>query len=165
MQPEPSGISVIGTRERNRAALVLFGRAAVTTLGIVSGGLGFLTGIELQRANYNPYSTPPALARCSPPACAVIALLLMRRRLMADNILRLEAQVAELTDCVGSCARPSKRRKARATRPGLRAAQPGSDEIAKNQAQPGTASGSSRLIERKLADCGVGKFKSAALAA
>jgi hypothetical protein len=100
MQPDSSAVSMIPTRERNRAALVLFGRAAVTTLGIVSGVLGFLTGIELQRANYNPYSYATGVGALFAAACAVIAFLLMRRRLMADNILRLEAHVAELSDCV-----------------------------------------------------------------
>ena len=95
-----SDVSIIGRRERNRAALVLFGRAAVTTLGIVSGGLGFLTGIEFARPSYNPYSYATGVGALFAAACAVIALLLMRRRLMADNILRLEAQVADLTGCV-----------------------------------------------------------------
>lgn len=100
MRPEPSGISVIGNRDRNHAALVLFGRAAVTTLGIVSGALGFLAGIEIQRDNYNPYSYATGVGALFAAACAVIAFLLMRRRLMTDKILQLEAQVAQLTDCV-----------------------------------------------------------------
>src|SRR5882672_1826325 len=134
MRPEPSGVSVIGTRERNRAALVLFGRAAVTTLGIVSGGLGFLTGIELQRANYNPYSYATGVGALFAAACAVIALLLMRRRLMADNILRLEAQVAELTDCVWQLREAEQAsQSARDQALAFGAAQPGSDEIAKTR--------------------------------
>jgi len=45
---------------------VLFGRAAVTTLGIVSADSASSPGIYAA-ANYNPYSYAPALARCSPP--------------------------------------------------------------------------------------------------
>ena len=47
-------VSAIRRRTRNRAALLLFGRAIVTTLGVVSGALGFLTGIRMQRRQLRP---------------------------------------------------------------------------------------------------------------
>ena len=43
-------------RRATSAALVLFGRAAMTTLALVSGALGFLTGIRMQHSNYDPYA-------------------------------------------------------------------------------------------------------------
>lgn len=97
MRAESFSASAIPTRERNRAALVLFGRAAVTTLGIVSAALGFLAGIDIGRANYNPYSYATGVGALFAAACAVIAFLLMRRRLMADRVQRLEAEVEELS--------------------------------------------------------------------
>src|SRR5476649_1507402 len=43
-------------RARNKASLVLFGRAVVATMAVVSSWLGFLTGIRLQNSNYDPYA-------------------------------------------------------------------------------------------------------------
>ena len=54
MRPATSPVSAIRRRTRNRAALLLFGRAIVTTLGVVSGALGFLTGIRMSADNYDP---------------------------------------------------------------------------------------------------------------
>jgi hypothetical protein len=98
MQPQSSAVSAIRSRDRNRAALVLFGRAAVTTLGVISGALGFFAGINTQRANYDPYGYATGVGALFAAACAVIAFLLMRRRLMVDKILRLEAQIEELSE-------------------------------------------------------------------
>jgi hypothetical protein len=41
---------------RNRVALVLFGRALMTTLAVISGGLGFFTGIRVSSVRYDPYA-------------------------------------------------------------------------------------------------------------
>jgi len=83
---------------RNKAALVLFGRAVVTTLCIVSAWLGFKTGIEMQRATYNPYAYASGVGALFAAACAVIAWLLMRRRAANEKAHTLEARVEELSD-------------------------------------------------------------------
>jgi hypothetical protein len=67
-------------RARNKAALVLFGRSVVATMAVVSGWLGFLTGIRLQESNYDPYAYGTGVAALFAAACAVIAFLLMRQR-------------------------------------------------------------------------------------
>jgi PAS domain-containing protein len=98
MRPATSPVSAIRRRTRNRAALLLFGRAIVTTLGVVSGALGFLTGIRMSANNYDPAAYATGVAALFAAACAVIAFLLMRRRLMIDKTRRLQAQVEELND-------------------------------------------------------------------
>src|SRR3990170_5827760 len=83
---------------RNYRALLLFGRAIVTTLAIVSGALGFLTGIEFQRAQYNPHSYAIGAGFLCAVACTVIAFMLYRRRVAKLRMIALEAQVEELSD-------------------------------------------------------------------
>ncbi len=83
---------------RNRAALVLFGRAAVTTLSIVSAWLGFRAGIEVHRADYNPYAYASGVGALFAAACAVIAFMLMRRRAMKEKLRALQARVEDLSD-------------------------------------------------------------------
>src|SRR6185437_4014833 len=90
--PATSPVSAIRRRTRNRAALLLFGRAIVTTLGVVSGALGFLTGIRMSANNYDPAAYATGVAALFAAACAVIAFLLMRRRVMIDKTRRLQAQ-------------------------------------------------------------------------
>ena len=53
MRPD-SPAQTIRKRDRNRAALVLFGRAVVTTLAVVSAALGFLAGIQVQAGDNDP---------------------------------------------------------------------------------------------------------------
>jgi signal transduction histidine kinase/DNA-binding response OmpR family regulator len=84
--------------ERNRRALVLFGRTAVTTLGVVSGVLGFRTGIEMQSSIYNPYAYATGVGALFAAACAVIAFMLMRRRVGVEKIRALESRVENLSD-------------------------------------------------------------------
>jgi len=91
-------ISIMTKAERNHAALVLFGRAVVTTLAIVSGALGFLTGVRMQSATYDPYAYATGVGALFAAACAVIAFLLMRRRAMAEKLRALESQNEELAD-------------------------------------------------------------------
>ena len=93
-----SSVLAIRTAARNRAALVLFGRAVVTTLGIVSAWLGFLAGVQMQRANYDPYAYATGVGALFAAACAAIAFLLVRRRVAADKMRALEARVEELAD-------------------------------------------------------------------
>jgi signal transduction histidine kinase/CheY-like chemotaxis protein len=91
-------VSTIRTAARNRAALVLFGRAVVITLSVISAALGFFTGIHMQSASYDPhyYATGAGALFCA--ACAVIAWLLMRRRAAKEKIRVLETRVEELSD-------------------------------------------------------------------
>jgi signal transduction histidine kinase/CheY-like chemotaxis protein len=85
-------------RARNKAALVLFGRAVVSTMVVVSGWLGFLTGVRLQSSNYDPYAYATGVGALFAAACAFIAYMLMRQRAYADNVRSLEARIEELSD-------------------------------------------------------------------
>ncbi|HTQ83755.1 MAG TPA: ATP-binding protein [Pseudolabrys sp.] len=100
MQPksDSSPVYVIRKSARNRAALVLFGRAVVTTLAIVSAGLGFLTGIQVQSNTYDPYAYATGVGALFAAACAVIAFMLTRRRAGVEKIRTLGARVDELSD-------------------------------------------------------------------
>ena len=85
-------------RTRNRKALVLFGRAAFTTLSIFSAGLGFMTGVRMQSSTYDPaaYATGAAALCCA--AFAVVALLLMRRRVLKEKLRVLQARFEKMSD-------------------------------------------------------------------
>jgi len=85
-------------RARNKAALVLFGRAVVCTMAVVSGWLGFLTGIRLQSSTYDPYAYGTGVGALFAAACAVIAFMLMRQRTHADKVRALETRIEELSD-------------------------------------------------------------------
>jgi PAS domain S-box-containing protein len=91
-------VSAITTSARNKAALVLFGRAVVTTLSIISGALGFLAGIRMQSATYDPHAYAIGAGALFAAACAVIAYMLIRRRLAAEKMCTLEARIEELAD-------------------------------------------------------------------
>ena len=96
-----SGSSIVQLarkRARNRAALVLFGRSVVATMAVVSGWLGFLTGIRLQSSNYDPYAYGTGIGALFAAACAFIAFMLMRQRAHADKVRSLEARIEELSD-------------------------------------------------------------------
>ena len=83
---------------RNKAALILFGRAVVSTLAVVSGWLGFLTGVRLQSSNYDPYAYGTGVGALFAAACAVIAFMLMRQRAHRENLRELEARIEDLSD-------------------------------------------------------------------
>ena len=85
-------------RARNKAALVLFGRSVVTTMAVVSGWLGFLTGVKLQESNYDPYAYGTGVGALFAAACAVIAFMLMRQRNHKDKVRALEMRIEELSD-------------------------------------------------------------------
>ena len=85
-------------RARNKAALVLFGRAVVVTMALVSGWLGFITGIRLQSSNYDPYAYGTGVGALFAAACAVIAFMLMRQRNHREKVRALEARIEELAD-------------------------------------------------------------------
>src|SRR5664280_1566255 len=91
-------VATIRTAARNKAALVLFCRAVVTTLAVISGGLGFLAGIRIQSGTYDPHSYAIGAGALFAAACAVIAFMLMRRRANAEKRRKLEARVEELAD-------------------------------------------------------------------
>ena len=85
-------------RARNKAALVLFGRSVVATMAVVSGWLGFLTGVRLQSSNYDPYAYGTGVGALFAAACAVIALMLMRQRSYGEKMRALETRIEELSD-------------------------------------------------------------------
>jgi PAS domain S-box-containing protein len=97
-KPASSTVSAFRKRKRNRAALVLFGRAVMTTLAVVSGTLGFLAGARMQSASYDPYAYATGAGALFAAACAVIAFLLMRRRVMKERLRQLESRVEDLSD-------------------------------------------------------------------
>ncbi|HEY5217329.1 MAG TPA: PAS domain S-box protein, partial [Pseudolabrys sp.] len=91
-------VATIRTAARNKAALVLFGRAVVTTLAVISGGLGFLAGIRVQSGTYDPHAYAMGAGALFAAACAVIAFMLMRGRAHAEKRSKLEARAEELSD-------------------------------------------------------------------
>ena len=85
-------------RARNTASLILFGRAVVSTMAVVSGWLGFLAGIQLQKSNYDPYAYATGVGALFAATCAIIAFMLMRQRSHTDKVRSLEARIEELSD-------------------------------------------------------------------
>jgi PAS domain S-box-containing protein len=97
-EPKSPAAPARSTAARNKAALVLFGRSVVTTMAVISGGLGFLAGIALSRDSYDPYGYATGVGALFAIACAAISFLLMRRRATAENLRALEARFEELSD-------------------------------------------------------------------
>jgi signal transduction histidine kinase/CheY-like chemotaxis protein len=83
---------------RNRRALLLFSRAAITTLAICSAALGFLTGVRIGSRDYDPNAYAIGAGALCAAACTVIAYMLYRRRVAHAKLGRLEARVEELSD-------------------------------------------------------------------
>src|SRR5665647_3967544 len=100
MRSAANTVAGIRTSARNKAALLLFGRTVVITLSIVSAALGFMAGIRIQSANgnYDPYAFATGVGALFAAACAVIAFLLMRRRIVAERLRTLEVRFEELSD-------------------------------------------------------------------
>jgi PAS domain S-box-containing protein len=100
MQPKSAvkTVAAIRAASRNTRSLVLFGRAVVITLSVVSACLGFLAGIRLQAGDYDPHAYAIGAGALFAGACAVIALMLSRRRLGKLKHRMLEARVEELSD-------------------------------------------------------------------
>jgi signal transduction histidine kinase/DNA-binding response OmpR family regulator len=98
MKPTASADDAYRRHTRNRRALVLFGRSVMVTLCVICGGIGFLGGIEIQRADYNPTAYATGASVLFAVACAAIAILLMRRRAIQVRLRRTESQLAELAD-------------------------------------------------------------------
>ena len=93
-----AGSDLAGTAGRNQAALILFSRAVIITLSVVSAVLGFLAGIRLQSASYDPHAFAMGAGALFAAACAVIAFMLYRRRMMRERLRALETRVEELSD-------------------------------------------------------------------
>ena len=85
-------------RARNKAALVLFGRSVMATMAVVSGWLGFITGVHLQSSNNDPYAFATGVGALFAAACAVIAFMLMRQRNHKEKVRALETRIEELSD-------------------------------------------------------------------
>ena len=85
---------------RNKKALLLFGRAAVSTIAACSAALGFLFGILLQRPNYDPSTYAVGVAALLAIACTAIAALLVRRRALLAKMRKQETHAEELSDRV-----------------------------------------------------------------
>jgi PAS domain S-box-containing protein len=83
---------------RNKRALVLFGRAAMATLAVFSGVTGFFVGIQIQRANYDPYAYATGVGMLLAVACTAIAWLTVRRRALRAKVREIEARYDELAD-------------------------------------------------------------------
>lgn len=83
---------------RNTRSLVLFGRTVVITLSVISGCLGFYTGVRLSSESYNPHSYAAGVGALFAAACAVIAFLLMRRRAAKARMRMMEMRIEELSD-------------------------------------------------------------------
>jgi PAS domain S-box-containing protein len=83
---------------RNTAALVLFGRSVVITLSVVSGCIGFLAGVRMSSASYNPHDYATGAGALFAVACAVIAFMLTRRRAAKKKMRGLEMRIEELSD-------------------------------------------------------------------
>jgi signal transduction histidine kinase/CheY-like chemotaxis protein len=67
-------------------------------MAVVSGWLGFLTGIRLQSSTYDPYAYGTGVGALFAAACAVIAFMLMRQRAHTDKVRALETRIEELSD-------------------------------------------------------------------
>ncbi|MCF8476919.1 MAG: response regulator [Pseudolabrys sp.] len=83
---------------RNTAALILFGRSVVGTFAVVSGWLGFMTGIRMSADTYDPYAYANGVGALFAAACATISFMLMRRRANKEKMRGLEMRIEELTD-------------------------------------------------------------------
>ena len=80
------------------AALILFGRSAYVTMAIGFGGIGFYGGIVMSGDSYDPHAYAMGAGLLFAIACAVIALLLMRRRAGKAKRRHLEMRIEELSD-------------------------------------------------------------------
>jgi len=82
----------------SHASLVLFSRAVMTTLAVLSAGLGFLTGVRLKADTYDPHTFAIGAAALFCAASTVIAFLLYRRRLAKDRYRALQARCEQIAD-------------------------------------------------------------------
>ena len=86
------------TPSRNMTALILFGRSAYITMALGFGGIGFYGGIVMSGDSYDPHAYAMGAGLLFAIACAVIALLLIRRRAGKTKRRQLEMRIEELSD-------------------------------------------------------------------
>jgi signal transduction histidine kinase/DNA-binding response OmpR family regulator len=87
-----------GQARRNYRALLLFSRAIVSTMAVISAGLGFVAGARTDSANFDPETFALGTGALLAAACAVIAFMSFRRRVARARMAMLEARVEELAD-------------------------------------------------------------------
>jgi len=85
-------------RLRNRAALILFGRAAFTTMSVVSVAIGFFTGIQIGRGNFDAGNYAIGVGALFAVACSMLALMLIRRRSLLRRMSALQIEADDLAD-------------------------------------------------------------------
>src|ERR1041384_593155 len=83
---------------RNKRALILFGRAAWTTLVVSAGIIGFFSGIQVQSTSYDPYAYASGVAALLAAACTGLCFLLIRGRALRGRLQAAEARIDELSD-------------------------------------------------------------------
>jgi len=98
VKSKTSTVDAYRKRARNLRALVLFGRSVMTTLAVISGALGFYTGIRIRQSSYDPYAYATGVGALFAAACAVIAFMMIRRHFLLDKLHKAEAHAEELTD-------------------------------------------------------------------
>ncbi|MGN6573701.1 MAG: ATP-binding protein [Pseudolabrys sp.] len=86
------------TKLRNKAALLLFGRTVYSTLAVTSIAIGFFTGIQIGRGNFDTASFATGVAGLFSLVCSLLALTLMRRRGLLRQLRALQVEVDELAD-------------------------------------------------------------------
>ena len=86
------------TKLRNKAALILFGRAVYSTLAATSIAIGFFTGIQIGRGNFDTATFATGVAGLFSLVCSLLALTLMRRRGLLRQLRELQKEVDELAD-------------------------------------------------------------------
>src|SRR3569833_1059835 len=86
------------TKLRNKAALILFGRAVYSTLAATSIAIGFFTGIQIGRGNFDTATFATGVAGLFSLVCSLLALTLMRRRGLLRQMRALQAEVDDLAD-------------------------------------------------------------------
>src|SRR6185312_11609779 len=86
------------TKLRNKAALILFGRAVYSTLAVTSIAIGFFTGVQIGRGNFDLANFATGVAGLFSLVCALLALMLMRRRSLLRRMRDLQAEVDALAD-------------------------------------------------------------------
>lgn len=77
---------------------VLFGRAAVITIGVFMGAAGFLSGMQASRDTYNPHAYAIGSGMLLMLTCLVLAAVLMSRRALKRRLAAAERRIESLID-------------------------------------------------------------------
>ena len=97
-EPAAPDAPKVSKAARTHRALLVFARAVIGTLAVISIGLGFLTGIQLGSHKYNPHTYAIGAGALCAAAFTVIAFMAYRRRVALGRLKKLEARVEELSD-------------------------------------------------------------------